>query len=191
MQPQARDSQFQSRRIRARACTVAAVAVAALLTVPCVAWAQGTADFSDVQAKLRAGDPVVVTMRDGTTVKGRVVRILDAELVVLADDVQREIAGDQIQRIQRRRNGVTLGTLIGAGAAVPFALALGQLASNEGADGMLWPALTIVGGAGAGAGVDALLVVPRTVFDRTRETETRVYVIVNSRGLMAGLRVAF
>jgi hypothetical protein len=124
-------------------------------------------------------------------VTGRVVDISNVQITVLADDMRREIPADQVTRVQRRRNGIRLGALIGAGAGLPFGIALKSYAHNEGdneAGALLFP---IAVGLGAGVAIDALLVRPRIVFERAPSTRTQLSVIVMPGRAVAQIALSF
>lgn len=173
-----------------------ATVLAALLLAASPAWAQDSsprvdADFSRLREQLKIGDGVVVSIRGGTMVRGRVVDISNVRIAVLANDVRREIPGDQVTRVQRRRNGILLGALIGAGAGIPFGIALRSYAHNEGgseAGALLFP---IAVGLGAGIAIDALLVRARTVFERVPSTRAQFVVIVGPRRAVAQMAISY
>ena len=119
-----------------------------------------------LRQQLKGGDRVTVHLDDGATVAGTFVTVSDADLTMVTGGVRRVIPASQIARVQRRRNGVLLGTIIGAAAGVPFGLALRSYAHNEGgnqAGALLFP---IGVGAGAGLAIDAALAIDRTVYVR-------------------------
>lgn len=149
---------------------------------------QARADFSRLHEHLRAGDPVDVATQDGTTVRGKTLEISATSLVVLVDGSRKEIPANQVVKIERRRNGVLLGAVIGAGVGVAFGLALKSYAYNEGGNEAAALMLPIAVGLGAGIGIDALLVRSRTVFERPRQSARRLTVIVGSGH--AGLRMS-
>jgi len=148
-------------------------------------------EFSSLKGQLKTGDGVVVSIQGGTLVRGRVVDISNVQITVLANAVRREIPADQVTRVQRRRNGILLGALIGAGAGIPFGIALRSYAHNEGgneAGALLFP---IAVGLGSGIAVDALLVRPRTVFKRTPSTRARLSVIVAPGRAVAQMALSY
>ena len=146
-------------------------------------------DFSRLREQLKAGDEVVVNTRDGTTIRGRVVEVSTVQIAVVANNVRREIPSDQVTRVQRRRNGILLGALIGAGAGVPFGLALKSYAHNEGSTetgALLFP---IGVGLGVGIAIDAFLVVPRTVFERAASTRAQLLLVVGPGRAVAQITI--
>ena len=186
-------SSAKLRRIRLLGLSVLAAAVAALLLAASPAWAQDPSppDFSRLNEQLKTGDGVLVSIQGGTMVRGRVVDISNVQITVLANDVRREIPADQVTRVQRRRNGILLGALIGAGAGIPFGIALRSYAYNEGgneAGALLFP---IAVGLGTGVAIDALLVRPRTVFERTPSTRAQLSVIVGPGRAVARMVISY
>jgi hypothetical protein len=67
--------------------------------------------------------------------------------------------------VQRKRNGVLLGALIGAGVGILPAVAISSYTNNEGGSSA-WAAMPIGVGAAMGVGIDALLSKNRTVYQR-------------------------
>jgi hypothetical protein len=171
----------------------AVAAISLVLVCPLLARAsEGQAtDFAQLHEDLRVGDPVAVTMRDGTTIRGKTVEISDAGLVVLVGGSRTEVPAGQVVRIERRRNGILLGALIGAGAGVAFGLAARSYAFNEGGNEAAAFLLPTAIGLGAGIGIDALLVRPRTVFERPREAAARFGVIIGRGRTGLQMSVAF
>jgi hypothetical protein len=91
----------------------------------------------------------------------------DADTILLATSQgELSIRTVDVLRIHRRTNGIRLGTLIGAGAAVPVAVVLGTHATNEGGSAALIGLLSLAIGAGAGAAVDGILGTRRLVYER-------------------------
>lgn len=122
--------------------------------------------FADLNGKLRPGDVLIVTDTNGGRTTGSLVELTATSLLIFADGERRGFDVDEIRRIQRRRNGVLLGAIIGAAAGGALA-ALGA-ALEDGGDynafaSIAWP---VALGTGLGVGIDALLVVPRTVYRR-------------------------
>src|SRR5690606_16753998 len=104
-------------------------------------WASGqvsgrlpSSDFSSLQERLRAGDEVLVSTGAGPAIRGRMVEVSPVQITVMAGNVRHDIPSDQVTRVERRRNGLLLGALIGAGVGIPFGLALRSYAHNEGSN---------------------------------------------------------
>ena len=165
--------------------------VAIVLTGSAVT-AQGTQspvdnDFARLADKLKVGDPIVVTMDTGMQIKGRFRNVSAGGLALHVDHVEQQLPVAQVSRVQVRRNGVLLGALIGAGVGVPFGLALKSWANNEGGNEAWALAFPPLVGLGTGIAIDAVLVVPRTVFDRLSPRATLVPIVTPHT---AGVRVA-
>src|SRR5262245_10091250 len=84
--------------------------------------AQDRADFTQLQTTLKQDDKLEVTTTNGVKVQGRILEVTAERIVLKMKDGTREIAASEITKVQRRKNGVLLGALIGAGAGVPVAL---------------------------------------------------------------------
>ena len=111
--------------------TLLAVCFTAMLAAP--AWSGRSAgregdEFAQLRARLRTNDAVRILLGDGSRVDGRVAEVTHQELVVTVDSAPRRLAATDITRVERRRNGVLMGALIGLGAGVPFGAAAGTYA---------------------------------------------------------------
>jgi hypothetical protein len=147
------------------------------------------AGFARLQDAVKTGDTVVVTVQDGTKLEGRLTDVTASSMGVQVKGTRHAISGDRVTRVQRKRNGVWLGAVIGAAAGVPFAVFLRQTwdgGTNEGA--AIFP---IFVGLGAGIAVDALLVRPRTVYERQPGTQTRVSFLIGPTSKAVMLRFSF
>jgi hypothetical protein len=100
----------------------------------------------------------------------------------------RTIAVPQIQLVQRRKNGVLLGAIIGAGAMVPVSIVLQEYLNNEGG-GSAYAAVPILVGAGVGTAIDAFIGSRKTLYHRSSQTHLGVSPVINRNGV--GVRVAF
>ena len=172
-----------------RSC-LRAVTVTALACLPLAAEAQTTTgtEFGRLGDKLKVGDSIVVTTDTGGEVRGRFLSVSPTGIVLHVNEVQQQLPPSQVSRIQVRRNGVLLGALIGAGAGVPFGLALKSWAHNEGGSEAAALAVPIAAGLGAGIAIDAFLVRPRTVFDRVSSARVTLIPLVSPQ--RAAVRVA-
>ena len=173
-----------------------AVVATGFLLVTCPAWAQdsgrqASTEFARLQQKLKTGDSVIVRIENGTEIKGRLQDVDGAHIAVLTKDVRREIPADQVTRVQRRRNGILLGALIGAGVGIPFGIFLREYAYNEGGNQAGALALPIAVGLGVGIGIDALLVVPRTVYERKPGMRSGISLVVGPRSTAARVTFTF
>jgi len=126
-----------------------------------------------LQTVLKQKDKLTVTTIDGTRVSGQLTEISDKEVVLQMNGSPQKIATDRVAKVERRQNGVLLGTLIGAGAAIPFAIIGSELAYNEGSssDGAIG---LIVLGTVAGMGIDAAIPSMKTVYDRNPKRRVTV-----------------
>ena len=172
-----------------RSC-LRAITVTALACLPLAAEAQTTTgtEFGRLADKLKVGDSIVVTTDTGAEVRGRFLSVSPTGIALNVNDVQQQLPASQVSRIQVRRNGVLLGALIGAGAGVPFGLALKAWAHNEGGSEAGALAIPIAMGLGAGITIDAFLVRPRTVFDRVSSPRLSLVPIVSPQ--LTAVRVA-
>ena len=169
----------------------AAIAAAVLLaSIPARAQdSQPTipAGFARLQNTVKTGDVVIVTVQDGTKLEGRLTDVSASSMGVQVKGTRHAIPGDRVTRVQRKRNGVWLGAVIGAAAGVPFAVFLHMY--DEVLPGpSIWP---VFAGLGAGIAVDALLVRPRTVYERQPGTQTRVSFLIGPTSKAVMLRFSF
>jgi hypothetical protein len=148
----------------------------AALVLACIgtaagAQAQDTMAGSDpplagLQQALEQGDRLTVTLIDGTKGTGRFATASSDEISLVADGRPTRISAAQVLRVQRRRTGIVLGAAVGGSIGLACGLALGSLFSNEGAN-PTGPVLSLTAvGLGVGAGLDALINLPRTVYRR-------------------------
>lgn len=166
---------------------VLAVLVMPGATAPGFAQAASDDSFAGLAAQLRPGDRVSVRGADLGTVTGRLRNLTSDALVVETDEGLRTLAAAGIDRIERRRKGVLLGTLIGLGAGVAAGVALNSWFENEGNDATAETATVIAIGAGAGLAIDYAIDLPRTVYVRDRRVALSVEPRVLPGG--AGLRL--
>jgi hypothetical protein len=137
-----------------------------LLGVAPAALAQPPDETTSLLARrIRTGDRVWVETSSALQ-DGRVVDLSGSTLVLKDGGEEVRIPVGKIVSVQRKRNGVLLGTLIGAGVGFGCGLPYGSLAANEGGSAVGAIAFMTAVGAGAGAGLDALMSVRRTVYQR-------------------------
>ena len=117
------------------------------------AWAQDTAAIKKALARVAPGETISILDTSGRRDTGRLSGSTDTAITL---DGSRNVGADRIARITVKdstRNGATIGALIGGGAGVAGALAVGALCANEGG-GCAGATLMLVGlGVGAGAGI--------------------------------------
>lgn len=146
-----------------RWCALLVLAFAIVLESVTVS-AQTTASEPFDPGAFRVGERLWVTtesVHQGTLVEART----DA-LVLETRDGRRVYPVQDIERVQRRRNGTVLGTAVGAGIGLAGGLALASLLANEGGNGAL-PALGLTAaGAAGGYLVDAALGSYLVVYER-------------------------
>ena len=83
--------------------------------------------FVQLQNTLKIDDTLTVTSENGNKVKGRLIEITADHILLRVKNGQQSIAAPQIMKVGKRKNGVLLGAIIGAGAGIPFALALNPM----------------------------------------------------------------
>ena len=123
------------------------------------------AAFAGLEQSLQPGDTVTITHLDGRQTKGKLIEVGDGIMRVRLKDESKQVAASDVQKVQRTRMSLLLGTIIGAGVGA----ALGGLA-YAGCDDCDQPAVMVLSmagiGAGVGCGVDALVNLPHTVYQR-------------------------
>jgi hypothetical protein len=152
---------------------------------------QATADaeFVQLQRVLKANDTVIVTLMNGTETKGQLTEISSDRIVLrLENGNSSNFPASQITRVQRKKNGILLGALIGLGASAPFAAVANEYANNEASNGGGAAAIIIGAGTGLGIGIDALISRPHTVYKRRTGPGITMRPVMNRNGV--GLKVA-
>ena len=125
---------------------------------------QGEDAASALDRKLRTGDRVWVEISTTDVRTGRVLGVVDGDLRLTVDGSEERIPVSSIWRVQRKQNGIVLGTLIGTGVGFALGLPIAAIGANEGT-GVASPLVFMSAvGAAAGAGLDALLWRKRTVY---------------------------
>lgn len=124
-------------------------------------------ELQSLRKKIANGDSLVLTLEDGMKLEATLLELtLPAFLKIRAGGSERVVSLSQITRIQRKKNGVLLGALIGLGAGVALST---QVGCDAGVECDINPAairLALVGmGVGAGIAIDAFIVKPRTVYE--------------------------
>ena len=141
--------------------------------------------FVQLQNALKVDDTLTITSDNGNKVQGRLIEITDDHILLRVKNGQQSIAAPQIVKVGKRKNGVLLGAIIGAGASIPFALALSTYAHNEGGSQSAAALIPVMMGLGIGTGIDALLPSTRTIYDRNSQRRVTVSPVLD-RGRMGG-----
>ena len=116
--------------------------------------------------RLKAGDQLTVTAQDLARIRGKLIAVCDDGLVIDTGRGHELVRFDTIEKVSRKRLGVLLGPIIGAGVGIGFAIPVAMLFHNEGADATAASAFLIGLGAGTGLLIDAAINLPRTVYRR-------------------------
>jgi hypothetical protein len=116
--------------------------------------------------QLRAGDRVTVTGPAVGEVRGRFAGLSPETLLVETDAGPQRVALADVAMVKRRRHGVILGAIIGAGVGVALAIPMRMLYDNEGGEPGGDTLKLIAMTTGIGIGIDALVDLPRTVYRR-------------------------
>ena len=161
-------------------------AVVAVLMAASVAGAQ-----TGLETRLREGDRVSVSGPEIGRVGGRFTRLTQDSLTVETDTGERQISLGQVDRIKRTRFGVLLGTIIGAGVGVAFAIPLNMLIEAEGGNATGDTAKLLALTTGIGFGIDAAINIPRTVYRRDQQPRVQIAPQVGPHGGGVALRVTF
>lgn len=130
-----------------------AIVMTLVVAGPGSAWAQDTAAIKKALNRVPPGETISVLDTTGRSHTGRLSSSTDTSITL---DGSRNVATDHIARITVKdstRNGTTIGALIGGGAGVVGAIALGALCANEGGNCAAANVLLIGLGVGAGAGI--------------------------------------
>jgi hypothetical protein len=172
---------------------VATALTATVLASPARAQAPERPDpqFAALASKLSTGDSVTVTDTAGDVVKGRLDALSSEQITVLVDGQRRTVAAARVARVQRKRVGVLLGAVIGAGAGIAAGAALASYAENEGGSQAAAWMFPMAIGLGAGIGIDALVNFPRTVYRRKPVAQVNVAPILAPGAQGGSIRISF
>lgn len=167
--------------------------VALLVAVP----AGAQTDTETIRARVKNGQKVSVTTDSGSELNGRISDVSSDGLSIQADGERTSVPFARIIRIDRPRDTLSNGALIGLGAGALFAVVsmAGEAAScdpqeiggffgcsNPGAGGYAAGAL-IGGGLGAalGVGIDALIRRDREIYRRGNTPRVTVAPVISPR----------
>lgn len=162
---------------------LAAGALAAFL--PAVAAAQApVTSFDEIGTRLKAGEKIRVIDASGGDVRGRVVSIQSAALVLMVEGISRELRDTDIRQVDRYyRDSGWQGTLLGAGIGAAGLWAVTYAGDSEMAtDPEAAPSVLVLGAAG-GALVGYII-------DRCHLSRRTVYLRGRAGGASPSLKVA-
>jgi hypothetical protein len=152
------------------------LAAAVAMAAPAMAQPSGDGDlrFAVLDGRLRGGDRVIVTGPAVGQVRGRFAGLSPETLLVETDDGPQRVALTDVAMVRRRRHGILLGTIIGAGVGAGLAIPMNMLLDAEGGE-VMWPTIKLVAlTTGIGIGIDALIDLPRTVYRRSERPTVQV-----------------
>jgi hypothetical protein len=152
------------------------------------AWAQDKANFTSLQTTLKQQDDITLTTVSGDKVKGQMLDVSADRITVQRRSGPQTFEAAQIQKVQKRKNGVLLGGLIGLGASIPFVIVLSTYQYNEGGD-QAAAFLPMAMGVGAGLGIDAAIGSNKTLYERKPSRTVTVAPLMDRKGGI-GARVA-
>jgi hypothetical protein len=135
--------------------------------------------FVQLQNALKIDDKLTITSDNGNKVNGRLIEITDDQILLRVKNGQQSIAAPRIVKVAKRKNGVLLGAIIGAGASIPFALAISTYSYNEGGSQASAFLIPVMMGLGIGTGIDALIPSTRTMYDRNSQRRVTVSPVIN------------
>ena len=164
----------------------AAIAVAIVLLTTTTATAQDAR--AALERKTRPGDNLTVDLSDTSTIYGRLVTAGADVLTIETLGGRLSLPYAKIDRVRLRRNGVVLGTIIGAAAGLSYGLFVRNALEPEWGDGDVPMILIIATGVGVGYGFDALMSLNRTIYRRPAAT-VGLQLMPRSRGATAGVHV--
>jgi hypothetical protein len=125
----------------------------------------------------RTGDRLTITTSSGDRVRGRLLREASSALTIRADGRDATLPYTDIVRVDRYRNRVLLGPLIGLGGGLAAGLPLRTRFNNEGGNGDGWLALMVGLGVGFGTVADLFNGSTETVYSRGAGTSARFAVL--------------
>jgi hypothetical protein len=144
-----------------------------------------------MRAKLKAGARLTVDLMNGSRVEGRLVDAGPDGLSISTDVGDRRLSRPDVAVVRRHGHGIVLGSVIGAGVGLTCGVFVGMILANEGHDRD--PAVfgfTLMG-LGIGAGIDALVNIPRTVYRSQSPSRTTFRLEAGPRRTAVRLVVRF
>lgn len=139
----------------------------------------------------RTGDRLTVTTTSGERVRGRLLRDAASALTIRVDGREATLPHTDVVRVDRYRNRVLLGPLLGVGGGLAVGLPLRTRFNNEGQNGDGWLALMVGLGVGFGTVADLFNGSTQTIYTRGPDASARFEVIPVRGGIGIGGRWAF
>lgn len=134
--------------------------------------------FDELLGTLKPGETVWVTDQAKRETKGRVVDLTQLRLVLTTDQGRQEVPVQNVTRMrQRRPDPLWTGAVIGAGVGLVPWIAWCAPATESGetcGDNIGTTMLVLAVGAGAGAGIDALIQGRKTIYLPTGRPSARL-----------------
>lgn len=177
----------------ARAVELRLTGVLAVSLFICSGTASAQTVAEDLSSRLTNGSNVAVTDAQGREFKGRIVDITPEALTVATRREQTQVRYSEVVKIDRvdgLRNGALIGAAIGAGLFIADAVYSHENGISLNAPGyVVFAALYSGLGAGAGAGIDALIGGNRNIYQRGRAARISVVPMVrpNKTGAVIAL----
>ena len=147
-----------------------------------------------LQRKTRPGDLLTIDVRDLGPVEGKLVRLDPDAVHIEFGRGTRPVAYSDIDRVRRRRNGIVLGTTIGAGFGLGYGTFIAMIMLyTEG--GSVGDAVRVVvtfaaTSTAVGAAIDAALSLNRTIYRRSN-LRVGFDLAPRPKGAAAGVRVSW
>lgn len=139
----------------------------------------------------REGDRLTVTTSSGERVRGRLLRDAASALTIRSDGREAAIPHADIVRVDRYRNRVLIGPLVGLAAGLAAGLPLKRRFDNEGENGDAWLALSVGIGVGFGTVVDLFNGSTRTIYSGGPQPAARLTLLPARGGMGIGARWKF
>lgn len=139
----------------------------------------------------RRGDRLTITTTSGERVRGRLLRDAASALTIRADGRETTLPHADVVRVDRYRNRVLLGPLIGLGGGLAVGLPLRTRFDNEGQNGDGWLALMVGLGVGFGTVADLFNGSTRTIYNRGPQPSARLELLPVRGGIGVGARWSF
>jgi hypothetical protein len=139
----------------------------------------------------RTGDRLTVTTTSGDRVRGRLLRDAASALTIRVEGRETTLSHTDIVRVDRYRNRVLLGPLIGFGGGLAVGLPLRTRFNNEAANGDAWLALMVGLGVGFGTVADLFNGSTQTIYSRGPQPSARLELLPVRGGLGVRARWGF